>query len=126
MHEPALLSRRAIASAIPLALAASTTAALPMSSAADPVLAQIELHKALRLLSNTHPGDDSDPAYQAACADEEAAIQALGEMMPKTLFGAAAQLRYMAEVEEAFADDQSPLVRCVRTVATALARGLPA
>ena len=129
MREPAILSRRAaavfplaaLAGAAPLAAATARFAASSI-----PVLAQIELHKVLRVRSNTHPGDDDDPTYHAAVYDEEAAIQALGDMKPTTLFGAAAQLAYMADVEEAFQNNQSPLVRCVRMVAKALAGGLPA
>ena len=129
MLEPAHLSRRTIAAALPLAAITgavpAASAAVPAIVAADSVLAQIERHKALRLHVNNTPWPDDGPLYLAACAEEEAAIQALGDMMPTTLFGAIAQLEYMVEVEEAFADDQSPLVRCVLTVAKALAGGLP-
>ena len=121
-----VLTRRSLAAAIPLAIGASSAAAVPRSSATDPVFTQIELHKLLRDRANNTPWPDDGPLYQSACAEEEAAIQALGDIMPTTLSGAAAQLAYMADVEEAFQDDQSPLVRCVRTVAKALTGGLPA
>ena len=124
MHEQALLSRRAIAAALPLAFAASSAAALPRSSAFDPVIAQIELHKMLLARSNAHPGDDDDPGFHAAVREEEAAIQALGIMTPTTAAGAAAQLVYMAEIEGSYADDNSPIRRTMLTVARALAGGL--
>lgn len=129
MREAACLSRRAVAAAIPLVFAGASTApaaAIASAGGYDPVFAQIELHKSLRIKINDMPGPDDGPLYLAACADEEAAIQALGDMKPTTIAGAAAQLRYMAEVEEPFADEQSPLMRCVLTVAGALvAQGLP-
>ena len=98
MLEPALVTRRVVAAAIPLALSASATAALPAPPATDPVLAQIERHKALVVRVNTHPGDDDSLGFQDAAEAEEAAIQALGVMTPTTLVGAAAQLTYRSKV----------------------------
>ena len=124
MREPAFLSRRALAAAFPLAaLAGASTAAAAAVTAtvgADPVLAQIELHKVLRIRANTMPGNDDDPAYVAACAEEEATLQALGDMTPATVHGAVAQLLYMADVEGCFADPGSPLLRTVLSVARGL------
>ena len=73
--------------------------------------------------SNTHPGGDDDPGFIAAVREEEAAIQALGDMIPATVAGAAAQLAYMASIEGSYIDDQSPILRTMRTVAKALAAG---
>ena len=121
MREPATLSRRA-AAALPLAaLFGPAAAAVPAPAAAvDPVLAQIARHQTLRLAVNKTSGRDDDPVYVTACQDEEAAIQALGDMLPTTLAGAAAQLAYMAEVEADFADDGSPLLRTALTVSRQL------
>lgn len=84
------------------------------------MLEQIEQHRALRLAIGGTSGHDNDPAYVMACDVEEAALQALGYALPTSLRSAAALLGYMAEVEGDFADDGSPLLRTVLTVAAAL------
>ena len=89
MRETAILSRRALAAALPIAALAGAGTMAAGASTADSVLAQIELHKALVIRVNTAPDDDEDPAFQAACAAEEAAIQALGDMTPMTVAAAA-------------------------------------
>ena len=86
----------------------------------DPVLGQIEQHRALRLAIAATSEEDDDPAYVTACDAEEAALQALGDALPTSVAGAAALLAYMAEVEGDFADDGSPLLRTVLTVARSL------
>ena len=120
MREPAIFSRRALAAA-----PQSSAPTMALASVSDPVFAQIELHKILLVRANTHPGEDDDPGFQAAVNEEEAALQALGDMTPTTAPGAAAQLVYMAEIEGSYADDNSPIRRTMLTVARALAAGLP-
>lgn len=99
MHEPAHLSRRSLAAALPLAALAGASAAATAAIHSNPVLAQIELHRALRQHFNTVSWEDDDTRYHAACADEEAAIQAFGDMMPTSQSGAVAQLQYMVHVK---------------------------
>ena len=130
MPEIANISRRA-AAALPLAALFGPSAAVPAPASAvpDPVLAGIALHQALRKAVWETSGYDDDPAYLEACQDEEAAIQALGDMIPTTITAAAAQLAYMAEVEGDFTDHLSPPLRTVQTVARsldAMARGASA
>ena len=123
MRERATFSRRALAAALPIAaLVAMPAAALPKlaTAAADPVLEQIAGHRALRIAITRTSGRDDDPAYEAACDAEEAALQALGDALPTSIAGAAALLAYMAEVEGDFADDGSPLLRTVLSVAAGL------
>ena len=116
---PPSLSRRA-AAALPLAaLFGPAPAAMPTAATIDPVLKQIGQHRALHLAIGKTSGLD-DPDYENACEVEEAALQALGDALPTTVAGAAALLAYMAEVEGDFADDQSPLLRTVLTVARGL------
>ncbi len=123
MHEQAHLSRRSVTLAMLAGASTAAAAAVPATVGVDPVLAQIELHKVLLVRSNSHPGGDDDPGFIAAVREEEAAIQALGDMIPATVTGAAAQLAYMASIEGSYIDDQSPILRTMRTVAKALAAG---
>ena len=122
MRDAAILSRRA-AAALPLAaLFGPAAAAMPTVAPTlpDPVIEQIEHHCALRLAISKTSGLDNDPAYVTACDAEEAALQALGDALPTTVTGAAALLAYMADVEGDFADNQSPLLRTMHTVARSL------
>ena len=63
---------------------------------------------------------DDKPAYWAACRDEEAAVQALGHVLPTSIAGAVALLEYIADVEADFVDEQSPIVGAMLSVAKGL------
>jgi hypothetical protein len=89
----------------------------------DPVFAAIAEHKRLRSFAYHGGFDELDegPEFEAACDDEERAIQALGSLKPTTVAGAAALLAYMARVEGFFVKNTgSPLLKTVKTVAKAL------
>lgn len=83
------------------------------------MFAGIAKHQALR--KAVWETSEDDPAFENVFKDQETAIQALGDMLPSTVAGAAAQLAYIAEVEGDFTDEQSPLLRTVLTVAQGLA-----
>ena len=125
MHEQAHLSRRSVTLA--MLAGASSAAALPSRRPSASTRAGANrAAKVLLVRSNAHPGGDDDPGFIAAVHDEEAAVQALGDMIPATVTGAAAQLSYMASIEGSYIDDQSPILRTMRSVAKALVGGLPA
>jgi hypothetical protein len=94
----------------------STRAAL----VADHIFAAIEEHKRLRSAAY-YSGVDEGPEYEAACVEEESALQALSRLKPITVGGACALLKYMANVEGCFVRNTgSPLLKTVLTVANAL------
>jgi len=88
----------------------------------DPVFAAIDEHKRLRSFAYDSFGEhDEGPEYEAACAEEESALQALSRLKPITVGGARALLKYMAKVEGCFVRNTgSPLLKTVLTVANAL------
>jgi hypothetical protein len=64
---------------------------------------------------------DEGPEYEAACVEEESALQALSRLKPITVGGAPVVLKYMAKVEGCFVRHTgSSLLKTVLTVANAL------
>jgi hypothetical protein len=77
-------------------------------------IARVVRELADRVAYDSFGEHDEGPEYEAACLEEESALQALSRLKPITGGGARALLKYMAKVEGCFVRNTgSPLLKTV-------------